>query len=315
MKNITPDGRRTYSTGLIAQIRDFLNERQNPGSRIQVSAMPVDVPEIWSKPQSHVPGLLSLLVHVGMVAALIALSVTSYQKPKFLADTAALFMPSLSAPPAAMSSGGGGGGGTHQLTLASKGVLPPSSDIQLVPPTPIITNLSPELVADPTIISSIKTRLTGLLQLGDPNGVTGPPSAGEGDGGGIGNLGKGRGVGDQIGPGGPGCCGAGPGGGGTPQPPTLRVGQAGVVPPSCPVQVEPSYSDDARKARVQGVVLLAVTVQKDGTIEPNKVLQGLGYGLDDEAKKVLSKWKCNAGRFNGQAVALPIQIQINFHLY
>jgi len=58
-----------------------------------------------------------------------------------------------------------------------------------------------------------------------------------------------------------------------------------------------------------------VTIQKDGSIEANKVLHSLGYGLDEEAQKVLTKWKCVAAKYNGQPVALPIQIQVNFHLY
>lgn len=267
------------------------------------------------KRQDHIPGLLSLLAHVCVVTALIYLSVTSYtttRKP--VVDTAVLFEPSLSLPPSAKPSGGGGGGGTRQPTPASKGVLPRADDKQLVPPTPIITNFAPELIAEPTIISPQFTNLpplSSLLQLGDPHGIIGPPSAGEGDGGGIGNKGKGRGVGDLNGPGGPGCCG----GIGIDGPPSLRVGTAGVSPPFCQVQIEPNYSDDARKAHVQGAVLLAVTVQKDGSIEPNRVINSLGYGLDDEAKKVLNQWKCTAGRYNGQPVALPIQIQINFHLY
>ena len=47
----------------------------------------------------------------------------------------------------------------------------------------------------------------------------------------------------------------------------------------------------------------------------NRVERSLGYGLDDEAKKVLKRWKCNPGKVNGQPVAVQLQIVINFHLY
>jgi TonB family protein len=85
--------------------------------------------------------------------------------------------------------------------------------------------------------------------------------------------------------------------------------------PTCPVQPEPNYTDEARGAHIQGTVVLDAIIQKDGTIDVNKVERSLGYGLDAEAEKVLKKWKCNPGKLNGQPVAVQLQIVINFHLY
>ena len=62
-------------------------------------------------------------------------------------------------------------------------------------------------------------------------------------------------------------------------------------------------------------MILDSIVQKDGTIDVRGVTRSLGYGLDDAAKEVLKKWKCNPGKLDGQAVAVQIQIIINFHLY
>jgi TonB family protein len=211
-----------------------------------------------------------------------------------------------------VKSGGGGGGGTKAPTPASKGVLPKAADKQFVPPTPIITKAEPYLMAEPTIVAPQLANLlpvTDLLHMGDPNGLVGPPSAGEGTGGGIG-AGTGHGVGTGDGP------GAGPGSGGGFGGGVFRVGGAGgASAPTCPVQPEPNYSDDARKAHIQGTVVLDSIIQKDGTIDVTGVSRSLGYGLDDEAKKVLKKWKCNPGKREGQAVAVQLQIVINFHLY
>ena len=297
---------------LARQIRAILKDHLNP-NRVPITAAPIEMKEIWSRRENHIPGLLSLLVHVSVITAFITLSVVHYMQPKGAADHIVLIKPFTVSLPHSSNAGGGGGGGKKAPTLPSKGVLPRASDRQFVPRTPIIINMAPELIAVPTIVQPVITniaRIRNLIPLGDPHGVEGPPSSGPGSDGGIGN-GKGPGVGDQIGPGGPGCCG-GPGDGDLA---IIRAGAPGVTNPVCTVQVEPNYSDDARKARIQGVVLLAVTIQKDGSVETNQVLQGLGYGLDDEAKKVLNKWKCNPGRYNGQAVAVPIQIKINFHLY
>jgi TonB family protein len=84
---------------------------------------------------------------------------------------------------------------------------------------------------------------------------------------------------------------------------------------TCSVRPEPTYSVDARKAHIQGTVVLASVIQKDGTINVNGVSRSLGYGLDDAARDALRNWKCNPGKLNGQPVAVQIQIAINFHLY
>ena len=261
----------------------------------------------------QIPGLLSLIAHVGVVGALVYLSIATVNKPKPVVDSAVLMEPiELSLPKLEVKSGGGGGGGTKAPIPASKGVLPKAADKQFVPPTPIITKAEPYLMAEPTIVAPQLANLltvTDLLHTGDPNGVVGPPSAGTGTGGGIG-AGTGHGVGTGDG------AGAGPGSGGGIGGGPYRVGgTGGATAPTCPVQPEPNYSDDARKAHIQGTVVLDSIIQKDGTIDVNKVERSLGYGLDDEAKKVLKRWKCNPGKVNGQAVAVQLQIVINFHLY
>jgi len=298
---------------LMRQLRDFLQDWRNPTPRFEITATPVPVAEIWSRRENHVPGLLSVLVHVSVVSALIALSVVSYVNPKLINSAVLPDSFALSLPPSARA-GGGGGGGVHALTPASRGVLPRAADKQFVPPSPVITNMSPDLIAEPTIISFQPANIplpNNLLPLGLPTGSLGPPSGGKGGGGGIGDESDGHGVGKDPGPGGPGCCG-GTGGDG---PSGVRVNMPGVIAPSCPIQVEPNYSDEARRAKVQGSVVLAVTIQSDGSIQPNRVVQSLGYGLDEEAQRVLNKWKCVAAKYNGQPVALPIQIKVNFHLY
>src|SRR6185436_15901081 len=96
------------------------------------------------------------------------------------------------------ASQGGGGGGKHQPTPASRGVLPPAADKQLAPPDPEPPkNPDPTLIVVPTIVAPqlASLRPLDLLNIGDPNGIPGPPSSGPGTGGGIGN-GTGRGDGN-----------------------------------------------------------------------------------------------------------------------
>jgi len=313
---------------LFSEIREAVNDRFHP-HHIETTATPVAVKELWQKRQNRIPEFLSVLVHIGVVVMLLTISVGTFTKPKVLLEGSALsepitflLPPSMPLPPAHTRSGGGGGGGTKAPTPASKGVLPRASDKQFVPPTPVVVNMAPELIMEPTIIApvlaSLPTNVAGLLPMGDPNGVIGPPSAGPGTGGGIGSgtgHGVGSGTGSGVGPGSGGGYGGGPYRPGGAEGPYQVGGSGGVSAPTCPVRPEPTYSDDARRAHIQGTVILDSIIQKDGTINVSGVSRSLGYGLDDAAKEVLKKWKCNPGKLDGQAVAVQIQIVINFHLY
>src|SRR5262249_28221245 len=149
---------------------------------------------------------------------------------------------------------------------ASFGRLPHGADKQLVPPAPEVINLAPELIAEPTIVTPQLAFLpqVSLLPLGDPEGVAGPPSPGPGSGGGIGD-GDGHGVGGNKGP------GAGPGDDGGSGPkgdkPSPRGSGGGVTMPVPIHRPDPNYSEDARKARFQGIVTLQTVVRKDGSVD------------------------------------------------
>ena len=102
-----------------------------------------------------------------------------------------------------------------------------------------------------------------MSQYGDPLAKIGPPSNGPGSGGGIGS-GSGGGVGSGKGGGfGPGE-GGGVGGG------VFRVG-GGVTAPALLFKKEPEYSEEARKAKYQGTVLLYIEVDPSGKATNMKV--------------------------------------------
>jgi len=327
MNSSKPDDEKVLTTGtrvsdsrawmfsLIHQARDAFREWRTPSPQAEITATPLEVPELWSKREIHIPGLLSLLAHIVVVAIVIATSVVSYVKPKTVFENSVMLDRLTYSPPLLGNRPGGGGGGMRSSTPASQGALPELAKFQIVPPTPIIVNMAPELSVVPTILSAELPNLTTrnlLLQMGDPNGVSGPPSGGGGKGGGIGE-GENGGVGDKNGPFGPGPA-RGPGGSSDP---VVFIGDGGATPPSCPIPAtEPNYTDDARKARVQGTVALDVVVNKDGTITVSNFARKLGYGLDEEASRFVSKnFRCRPGIFQGQSVATPIRIDVNFHLY
>jgi TonB family protein len=214
----------------------------------------------------------------------------------------------LNLPPKAEKSGGGGGGGRRDPRPASLGRLPRASNRQLTPPVPEIKNLNPVLAVEPTIVASDLSKLpvVDLPNYGDPFGVPGPPSSGPGTGGGIGT-----GVGGGVGPGrGP---GVGPGEGGGIGGGVYRVG-GGVSAPVVIFRVEPLYSEEARKVKHQGVVVLWAIVRKDGSLEVLKLVRGLGLGLDESAITALKQWRFRPGMKDGVPVDVALNVEVSFTL-
>jgi TonB family protein len=206
-------------------------------------------------------------------------------------------------------SGGGGGGGKHQLTPPSLGPLPRAADKQLVPPDPEPPkNLNPELVVDSTIVAPqlAQLRSAPLLNFGDPNGVVGPPSSGPGDDGGIG-VGHGHGVGPGDGPGaGPGKNG---GNGGGPY-----GARGGMIRPVLIYRVEPEYSEEARKAHYEGVVILEAIIRKNGIVDAINIVRKLGLGLDQNAIDAVKKWRFKPATKDGTPVDSSIRFEVSFNL-
>jgi len=90
----------------------------------------------------------------------------------------------------------------------------------------------------------------------------------------------------------------------------------GVKPPVVLSQPLPYYTEEARKARAEGIVLLQLVVRKDGTPDSFKVLRGLGYGLDESAiSTVANKWRFRPGTYNGVPADVQILIEVSFRLY
>jgi hypothetical protein len=192
--------------GLFGEIRELVRDTLHP-RKIETTVAPVEVEEIWSKPKTGLPKLLSVSVHVLIIAlALVPWAWTKRPTPKVNETAVLVYMPSdlvLNLPMEEEESGGGGGGGKQQVTPPSLGNPPKAAEEQFVPPDPEPPkNLDPTLIVEPTIVAPQLTELPqiNLLSLGDPAGVVGPPSSGPGVGGGIG-IGQGRGVGEGRGPG------------------------------------------------------------------------------------------------------------------
>jgi periplasmic protein TonB len=210
-------------------------------------------------------------------------------------------------PSAAKRVGGGGGGGDRDKLEVSHGAPPKFSMQQITPPTVVIRNDAPKLAVEQTVMVPPQVKINQQGPVGSLTSVLSVPSNGTGYGSGIG-AGCCGGVGDGSGRGvGPGDT-AGIGGG------VFQVG-GGVSPPRPILQPEPEFSEEARKAKHQGVVVVRATVGADGKIHDPHVVRSLGLGLDEKAIEALNKWLFEPALKDGRKVAVVVDIEVNFRLY
>ncbi len=210
-------------------------------------------------------------------------------------------------PPDAKASGGGGGGGDRDLLEASKGALPKTAREQIAPPAIVIRNNSPVLPVVPAVIAP-QLQIPQVGPLGDVvSHILGPVSNGTGFGGGIGS-GDGGGVGSGRGP------GAGPGSGGGVGGGAYRIG-GGVSAPVPLYDPDPEYSDEARKAKYQGTVILWVVIGADGRPREMRIERSLGMGLDEKAMEAVKKWRFKPAMKDNQPVPVQVNVEVSFRLY
>ena len=285
---------------------------------LKLQSKPVKVQDIWGAFSNRRQGLVvTAVMHVLFVLGVFGFGGEDLAEAN--RGTLTLIIPvdvspyldQLRVPPNSTpgDSAGGGGGGANSPLPASRGKLPRFSlDPQLAPPTPIIRNPNPKLAVEPTVRvpPDVSFPDEGFDIFGDPFGADGPPSAGPGVGGGIGS-GRGTGVGSGRG------SGVGPGSGGGIGGGVFRIG-GGVSSPRVLLRVEPEYSEEARKAKYQGTVLLAIEVWEDGLAHNVRVLRSLGLGLDEKAIEAIQKWKFSPGRKEGKPVRVAAQVQVSFRL-
>lgn len=250
--------------------------------------------------------LYSLAIHAGAVLLLFAFASTT---PIPAGIKRAIRLTDLVVAPLSTPSRGGGGGGGRMLLPASQGVLPTRSTRQFVPPQAVVNNLDPRLIMQPTIIAPPDPAVPQVGLYGDPLSHLGIASNGPGSGVGIGS-GKGTGgVGNGTGQGeGEQCCdGIGNNGVFTP-------GVGGVSGPSVIFQVEPQYSDEARKAKLSGVVILELVVDPNGHARNIHILRGTGLGLQEKAIEAVRQWRFKPGTRGGKPVPVHARVEVNFRL-
>lgn len=77
---------------------------------------------------------------------------------------------------------------------------------------------------------------------------------------------------------------------------------------------DPQYTEIARKARIQGVVIVQAIIDKEGNVINVKVLKGLPMGLTEEAVSAIKNWKFKPATLNGKPVDVYFNLTVNFRL-
>ncbi len=288
-------------------IKETINPPKLPP--LEITSKPVPVADMWGfyGGNETKAGVSSLLIHVAVVGLVLFIGTLKPVQNLIREQITPLFAPDLKPylPQKKDQMHGGGGGGTRSPLDASKGKLPKIAPRQFTPPR-VDPPENPKLPMMPTIVADAPIPNVNALNYGDPLSRLGVPSNGSGLGGGIGSgigggVGSGRGAG--VGPG----SGGGFGGG------AYRIG-GGVSPPSVLSKVEPEYSEEARKAKWQGTVVLQLVVDEKGRPQNLKVTRSLGLGLDQKAIEAVEKWTFKPGMKDGKPVPVIATIEVNFRL-
>jgi periplasmic protein TonB len=252
------------------------------------------------------PHALSLAIHLGLAALLFTTAVrvsspptAPNRQPLFfdLSDYRRILAP---APE------GGGGGGDRSPLPVSFGQLPKAAPRQFAPPMIIDQPRESPLLVEPSLIITADVPAVNLAQWGDPTSTFRGLSNGPGERGGMGS-GSDRGIGPGPGPG----AGRGDQTGVS----GLRSStQSGVTAPQVLYKIEPEFSDEARRAKHQGIVQLSVDIDAAGRPANIRVVRALGLGLDEKAVEAVSRWKFRAGTRDGKPVTMRAVVEVSFHL-
>jgi TonB family protein len=297
-------------TGLYESLRDVFFPPQLPP--LELTSTPIPVPDRMAAKRN--PWAIGIAAGVNLAILAVALffgvrKIVDTVKPPLTATTVDLT--EFKAPKVSTQAGGGGGGGDHSAMDASTGKLPKLEKTPVTPPQVQRVD-KPKLAMQPAINVQKNITLPDnplLPNIGVKNSLNVKlASNGQGGGGGMGT-----GYGGGIGPGS--GNGYGPGSGGNTGGGLYHIGGA-VSAPVLVHSVDPEFSDEARRAKFQGVCLISIIVDAQGNPLNPRVVRPLGMGLDEKAIAAIRQFRFRPAMKDGKtAVPVALTVEINFRLY
>jgi len=194
-----------------------------------------------------------------------------------------------------------GGGGQKNPTPVTQGRMPKFAEQQITPPKAPPMEQPKIRMPEATIEVQPNLRMANSNRpnFGMPNSPLVGNSMGNGSGGGIG-----PGNGNGLGPGSNGGYGDG----------VKNAGVGGVSVPIPIYQPMPEFSEEARRAKFQGVVTVSLIVDAQGRPQNVHVARGVGMGLDEKAIDAVEQYRFKPAKQNGKPVAAYLNVQISFDI-
>lgn len=88
---------------------------------------------------------------------------------------------------------------------------------------------------------------------------------------------------------------------------------SGIKPPVKTADVRPDYPEIARRARIEGVVIIEATIGVSGDVQSARVLRSIPL-LDQAATDAVRQWRFTPALLNGVPVPVIITVTVNFRL-
>lgn len=279
---------------------------------LELTSKPVPVVDRMKVKRGPLSSALAIVLHLAILGIIILLGLAEWHTRAIKKNekvTAVDVKPFIPVTPKMEAMGGGGGGGVHSPVEASKGHLPEITKRPVAPPQ-ILKIDHPKLPAPPSIMILEKVKLpnANMPNVGVPNSPqVALASQGGGSGSGFGS-GGGGGVGSGNG------NGMGPGSGGNYGDGVMHVG-GGVSAPVLIYSVDPEFSDEARRAKYQGICIVQLIVDAHGNPQNIQVVRALGMGLDQKAEEAVKQYKFKPAYYKGHAVPVVVDVSVNFRIY
>ena len=98
--------------------------------------------------------------------------------------------------------------------------------------------------------------------------------------------------------------------------PKKKTGPAGPADTSPQIldKPRPEYTADGRSMKIEGDVVIDLVFLANGSIQINKVVSGLGHGLDESAVRAAQQIKFKPAKREGEPVDFPARVRIEFRL-
>jgi len=288
-------------SSLVESVRDAFFPKKLPP--LVLTSQPIPVIDRMAVKRDPMSTIASTVINVSVIAFLLwfaARQTGIIASPK-TAPTISLIEPPPpppKLPPKAVTMGGGGG--QKGPAPVSKGNPPKFSPQQLNPPKlPPVDQPKISVPVTVNVDPNIKMAHVDVPNFGMPNSPNLGVSMGNGNGTGLGS-----GNGNGIGAGSGGNMGGG----------LRRIG-GGVSAPVVLFAPEPEFSEEARKAKVAGNVLVYLQVDVNGRPTHVRVLKGIGLGLDEKAIEAVRLYKFKPAMENGHAVPVEMNVEVNFQIF